>query len=156
MQVRAVYEEEKEKKEEEKENEDDEDDEEEEEEDFPPPPSAAAAPAAPAVPTLAPPPLALPSRRERSRTFRAVERHLPAEDAERIEQERVEAAVRLVLDRFEASGIFLPMEHVKGCTYCLAGRRVVHLKVLSGRLCVRSGGGFTDFLEWLSRAQLRR
>ena len=102
-----------------------------------------------------PPPLAMPQRRERSRTMRAVERNMPAEETERIEQERVESAVELILQRFEASGVFLPIEQVQGCCYSVASRRV-HLKVLSGRLCVRSGGGYQDFLEWLSRARLRK
>jgi len=73
----------------------------------------------------------------------------PEADAERA----VEVMVDNLKSRFEESGVSLPLDKHTGCVYRL-GNRKLSLNIRNSRLMVRVGGGFCDFLEYLSKATL--
>jgi len=68
--------------------------------------------------------------------------------------ELIERAIRKLKQRFHANGIQLPLEHLQGNMYSLAGQKI-HLLVVGGKLSVRTGGGHLDFLAHLSQKRLR-
>ena len=85
------------------------------------------------------------------------ERASPSVPSLGAEQESAERAVDGMVDslkaRFEQSGVSLPLEKHAGCVYRL-GQRKLSLNIRNNRLMVRVGGGFCDFLEYLSKASL--
>mmetsp|Transcript_24326 Transcript_24326/g.55366 ORF Transcript_24326/g.55366 Transcript_24326/m.55366 type:complete len:260 (+) Transcript_24326:439-1218(+) len=70
-------------------------------------------------------------------------------DAER----QVDSMVDNLKFRFKQSGVNLPLEKHSGCVYRL-GSRKLSLNIRNARLMVRVGGGYCDFLEYLSKATL--
>lgn len=68
--------------------------------------------------------------------------------------ELIERAIGKLKQRFRANGIQLPLEHLQGNMYSLAGQKI-HLLVVGGKLSVRTGGGHLDFLAHLSQKRLR-
>ena len=85
------------------------------------------------------------------------ERASPCAPSIGAEQESAERAVDGMVDslktRFEQSGVSLPLDKHTGCVYRL-GQRKLSLSIRNNRLMVRVGGGFCDFLEYLSKASL--
>lgn len=74
--------------------------------------------------------------------------------ADSTEGERgVDAMVDNLKQRFKQSGVVLPLEKHSGCVYRL-GARKLSLNIRNSRLMVRVGGGYCDFLEYLSKAAL--
>lgn len=65
----------------------------------------------------------------------------------------VDHAVKELVDELESMGLKLPLERVKDFTYSLYQRQL-RLNVLSGKLHVRTGGGYQDLLAFLDRTQL--
>lgn len=65
----------------------------------------------------------------------------------------VDHAVDELVGELESMGLRLPLERVKDFTYCLNSRKL-RLNVLSGKLHVRTGGGYQEFLDFLDRTQL--
>lgn len=68
--------------------------------------------------------------------------------------ELIGRAIGKLKQRFRANGIELPLEHLQGNMYALAGQKI-HLLVVGGKLSVRTGGGHLDFLAHLSQKRLR-
>eukprot|EP00899_Mesostigma_viride_P002468 jgi/Mesvir1/12221/Mv00449-RA.1 len=65
----------------------------------------------------------------------------------------VDSLVTVLLRRFMEEGIGLPLTKIGDCLYRLDQRKI-QLHVLGGKLCVRAGGGYRDFLEYLSKTKI--
>ncbi len=65
----------------------------------------------------------------------------------------VKAMVEELMARFKSSGVALPLKCISGVSYHL-GQRKLHFGMRNGRLMVRVGGGYCDFLEYLAKAPL--
>ena len=60
--------------------------------------------------------------------------------------------VQNLKQRFRQSGVALPLEKHLGCVYRLGAKKLSTLR--NSRLMVRVGGGYADFLEYLSKASI--
>lgn len=73
------------------------------------------------------------------------------------EEDAAERAVSAMVDnlkqRFRQSGVTLPLEKHSGTVYRLGAKKLT-LNIRSSRLMVRVGGGYCDFLEYLSKASI--
>ena len=76
----------------------------------------------------------------------------PAAPAAAAEAE-VDVMVQNLKQRFRQSGVALPLEKHSGCVYRL-GAKKLSLNLRNSRLMVRVGGGYADFLEYLSKASI--
>jgi len=65
----------------------------------------------------------------------------------------VDKAVEELIGELESMGLRLPLKRVKDFTYCLNSKKM-RLNVLSGKLHVRTGGGYQELLAFLDRLQL--
>ena len=65
----------------------------------------------------------------------------------------VDVMVQNLKQRFRQSGVALPLEKHSGCVYRL-GAKKLSLNLRNSRLMVRVGGGYADFLEYLSKASI--
>jgi len=65
----------------------------------------------------------------------------------------VDHAVKEMVEELKSMGLSLPLKRVKDFTYTL-NQRQLRLNVLSGKLHVRTGGGYQDLLAFLDRTQL--
>ena len=77
------------------------------------------------------------------------------ESADVLKSNRCRAVGKLVRElkkRFVDNGCPLPLTQVDDFVYQLGSRKVT-LNVISNKLVVRLGGGFTDFLEFLEKAR---
>ena len=68
-------------------------------------------------------------------------------------EQAVDAMVFNLKQRFKQSGVTLPLEKQSGPVFRL-GSRKLQLSIKNGRLTVRVGQNYIDFLEYLSKAAL--
>ena len=67
---------------------------------------------------------------------------------------QIDRAIVKLKAKFKENGIALPLKRLHDRVYSLAGKKV-NLLVIGGKLCVRTGGGPSDFLQYLSQKKLR-
>jgi hypothetical protein len=64
----------------------------------------------------------------------------------------VDAHIQDLAAQFRDNGVLLPLERIDDYSYALGGKKIM-LSYVDSKLLVRTGGGFTPFLEYLERTK---
>ena len=66
---------------------------------------------------------------------------------------KVDQEAERIVRKFREDGFHLPLTYVEGFGYSLGGKKV-HLAVFGKKLNIRFGGGYIDFMEYLSQKKI--
>ena len=85
------------------------------------------------------------------RMLRSLKGPIRAED----NSKQIDKMVNDIKEQFKEKGVILPLKRVKDCVYAFGegkAERKVHLNIVNGVLKVKIGGGYDDFLKFLSQS----
>ena len=66
---------------------------------------------------------------------------------------QIHEKVESICDKFKQDGFHLPLSYMEGFGYSLGGKKI-HLAVFGKKLHIRFGGGYIDFMDYLSQKKI--